>query len=260
MKHEDLPFDLRVLTQKNLQHNWETTGVLGRVAAPGKIITNIHGGGRLATFEELVLPHLHQDGFKKLRTELYRLGIHTAVQLQTSFPRLKEIGIDIALDEAGRPWILEVNTLPGIYAFGLLPDKETYRKIKRYAMAYGRLPSKKGRAPGHPLKHRLHLPKNVYADNKGLWRSKYTPPVFTSQYKKGALSGAASNMLNVEVFHVFCIFLDKVTTRFNVIPHQGVKHGISQYGIINRYLHHGPALRIHRRFPQLSAFISPRPL
>ncbi|MBM6386309.1 MULTISPECIES: YheC/YheD family protein [Paenibacillus] len=143
LKHEDLPFDLRVLTQKNLKNNWETTGILGRIAAPGKIITNIHGGGRLATFEELVLPHLHATGLQKLRSELYRLGIHTAVQLQKSFPRLKEIGIDIALDETGRPWILEVNTLPGIYAFGLLPDKEAYRRIKRYAIAYGRLPSKK---------------------------------------------------------------------------------------------------------------------
>jgi len=143
LKHEDLPFDLRVLTQKNLKNTWETTGILGRIAAPGKIITNIHGGGRLATFEELVMPHLHATGLQKLRSELYRLGVHTAVQLQKSFPRLKEIGIDIALDETGRPWILEVNTLPGIYAFGLLPDKEAYRKIKRYAIAYGRLPSKK---------------------------------------------------------------------------------------------------------------------
>ncbi|OAX45714.1 YheC/YheD family protein [Paenibacillus sp. AD87] len=145
MKHDGLPFDLRVLTQKNLQRNWETTGILGRVAAPGKIITNIHGGGRLATFNELVRPHFDQERFQQLRSELYRLGIHTAVQLQKSFPRLKEIGIDIALDEDGRPWIIEVNTLPGIYAFGLLPDKETYRKIKRYARAYGRLPSKKGK-------------------------------------------------------------------------------------------------------------------
>jgi hypothetical protein len=145
MTHEGLPFDLRVLTQKNPQHSWETTGILGRVAAPGKIITNIHGGGRLATFEELVIPHLKKDGYQKLEHELYRLGIHTAVQLQSSFPRLKEIGIDIALDDHGRPWILEVNTLPGIYAFGLLPDKEAYRKIKRYAIAYGRLPSKKGK-------------------------------------------------------------------------------------------------------------------
>jgi len=145
MKHDGLPFDLRVLTQKNLQRNWETTGILGRVAAPGKIITNIHGGGRLATFDELVRPHFDQERFQQLRSELYRLGIHTAVQLQRSFPRLKEIGIDIALDENGQPWIIEVNTLPGIYAFGLLPDKETYRKIKRYARAYGRLPSKKGK-------------------------------------------------------------------------------------------------------------------
>lgn len=145
MKHDGLPFDLRVLTQKNLQRNWETTGILGRVAAPGKIITNIHGGGRLATFNELVRPHFDQDRFQQLRSELYRLGIHTAVQLQRSFPKLKEIGIDIALDDDGRPWIIEVNTLPGIYAFGLLPDKETYQKIKRYARAYGRLPSKKGK-------------------------------------------------------------------------------------------------------------------
>lgn len=142
MRHKGLPFDLRVLTQKNLQHKWETTGILGRVAAPGKIITNIHGGGRLATFEELVLPHLNKERYKKLEQELYRLGIHTAVQLQRTFPRLKEIGLDIALDEDGRPWILEVNTLPGIYAFGHL-DKEGYRKIKRYAIAYGRLPSPK---------------------------------------------------------------------------------------------------------------------
>ncbi|WP_416293037.1 YheC/YheD family protein [Paenibacillus illinoisensis] len=152
LKHEDLPFDLRVLTQKNLKNNWETTGILGRIAAPGKIITNIHGGGRLATFEELVLPHLQATGFQKLRSELYRLGIHTAVQLQKSFPRLKEIGIDIALDETGRPWILEVNTLPGIYAFGLLPDKEAYRRIKRYAIAYGRLPSKKKKTSRHAAK------------------------------------------------------------------------------------------------------------
>ncbi|MBE7683697.1 YheC/YheD family protein [Paenibacillus sp. P13VS] len=152
LKHEDLPFDLRVLTQKNLKNNWETTGILGRIAAPGKIITNIHGGGRLATFEELVLPHLQATGLQKLRSELYRLGIHTAVQLQKSFPRLKEIGIDIALDETGRPWILEVNTLPGIYAFGLLPDKEAYRRIKRYAIAYGRLPSKKKKTSRHAAK------------------------------------------------------------------------------------------------------------
>ncbi|MEN1988147.1 YheC/YheD family protein [Paenibacillus hubeiensis] len=145
LKHEDLPFDLRVLTQKNLKGNWETTGILGRVAAPGKIITNIHGGGRLATFAELVQPHFTPKRYQQLRNELNILGVLIARQLRKYYPGIKEIGVDIALDPSGQPWILEVNTLPGIYAFGLLPDKETYRKIKRYAIAYGRLPSKKSK-------------------------------------------------------------------------------------------------------------------
>ena len=99
MKHEGLPFDLRVLTQKNPQHSWETTGILGRVAAPGKIITNIHGGGRLATFEELVLPH-----FKRTATNNWRMNCTASEFILLS--NCKALFLDSKRSESISLWII----------------------------------------------------------------------------------------------------------------------------------------------------------
>jgi uncharacterized protein YbaR (Trm112 family) len=139
--HDARPFDLRVLTQMNLRNQWETTLIIGRVAAPDKVVTNHHSGGTKHFFNELVAPYLEVKEAVRLEQKLSKMGERVARQLQKKYPRLKEIGLDVGLDQQIYPWILEVNTLPAIRVFSSLPNKSIYQKIFRYAVGYGRYTS-----------------------------------------------------------------------------------------------------------------------
>lgn len=133
-------FDFRVMVQMSPAGRWETTGIIGRLAHPRKIVTNYHAGGTPMPLERLMKAHLEAAGrtVGDYSRELSKLGEDVAVTLGTRFPGLKEIGIDVAVDTELMPWILEVNTLPDPYIFLKLPDRSVYRRIRRYAAAYGR--------------------------------------------------------------------------------------------------------------------------
>ena len=138
LRHRKRRFDLRVMVQKSPRGQWETTGVIGRLAHPGKIVTNYHSGGTPMAFGELMATHLPQAEHRSYAARLEKLGVQVARRLQSSYPGLKEIGIDVALDTQLRPWILEVNTKPDPYIFRKLKDRSVFRKVYRYGLAYGR--------------------------------------------------------------------------------------------------------------------------
>lgn len=143
LRHQDRPFDLRVLAQKTPSGAWETTGMLGRVAAPQKIVTNYHSGGSILSVNALLKNHMNPSETLSTINQLNSLGVQIAGQLETTYPGIKEIGLDIAMDQHMDMWLLEVNTLPSIVVFKLFPDKSIYRKIHRYAVAYGRVKARK---------------------------------------------------------------------------------------------------------------------
>jgi hypothetical protein len=143
LRHQDRPFDLRVLAQKTPSGSWETTGMLGRVAAPQKIVTNYHSGGSIQSVNTLLKNHMNPSETLSTINQLKSLGVQIAGQLETTYPGIKEIGLDIAMDQHMDMWLLEVNTLPSIVVFKLFPDKSIYRRIHRYAVAYGRVKARK---------------------------------------------------------------------------------------------------------------------
>lgn len=138
LKHRNRRFDVRVMVQKNPQNQWEATGIIGRLAHPKKIVTNYHSGGTPMSLELLMSNHTNTSELAAFKNKLRKLSLNIAHNLQTAYPNIKEIGVDIAIDVRLHPWILEVNTLPDPFIFRKLDDQGVFHKIYRYAVAYGR--------------------------------------------------------------------------------------------------------------------------
>ncbi|MCY9589473.1 hypothetical protein PC41400_11250 [Paenibacillus chitinolyticus] len=136
MKHKNRLFDLRIMVQKNPNGKWETTGVIGRLGHPKKIVTNVCKGGSSKPIEVLLKDHV--TNIPEYKKWLENLGYRAAKQLNKTFPRIKELGLDVGIDCKLHPWILEANPQPAIYGFKTLKDKSIYQKICRYQKAYGR--------------------------------------------------------------------------------------------------------------------------
>ena len=151
LRYKGRPFDIRVMVQQNPAGKWETTGMLGRVAQPGKIVTNVHNGGKLELVETLLRPYVPADRMGSTVAQLKNLGLRVAEHLGRKFPGIREIGLDVGIGSDLWPWIIEVNTSPASFIFKRMPDKSVYRRVRAYAIAYGKLRRKRkdaGRSAG----------------------------------------------------------------------------------------------------------------
>jgi hypothetical protein len=131
LKYQNRSFDIRVMVQKNNHNQWETTGIVGRLAKPKKIVTNYHNGGTPLPLEGLLNPHLRNK--KEYIKGISELGVNVSKYMSKYFSKYRAFGVDVAIDSQHKPWILEVNTRPDKYIFNALKDKSMYRKILKYS-------------------------------------------------------------------------------------------------------------------------------
>ena len=121
--------DFRLLIQKNGNGEWEITGCAGRVGPRQSITSNLHGGGKAVPMPELLRRRFgSNDKIESIRKAVYQLGYDVAREIEGHFGRLCELGLDIAVDPEGNPWLLEVNPKPAREVFDRIGEKETYAK------------------------------------------------------------------------------------------------------------------------------------
>jgi glutathione synthase/RimK-type ligase-like ATP-grasp enzyme len=142
LRHNKRRFDIRVMVQRNDSNHWEATGIIGRLAHPAKVVTNYHNGGTPMSFERLMSTHQSPTQKMVYAIRLKQISLEIARELTQHYPGIKELGIDIAVDQQMKPWILEVNTRPDYFIFRKLEDKTIFRKIYQYAVSYGRYKKK----------------------------------------------------------------------------------------------------------------------
>ncbi len=138
LRHKGRPIDFRVMIQKGRKAGWKVTGVAARVAHPSKAVTNGSQGGSIHGAQSLLKRKAGSDSAYRLLKKFNRLAHSTAKRLGSAYPRMRELGLDIAVDDKHRPWILEVNTRPDPCPFTKLADTSMLREMVRYAQGYGR--------------------------------------------------------------------------------------------------------------------------
>lgn len=145
LKYKGRRFDIRVMVQRNRKREWETTGMIGRVAHPRKIVTNYHSGGKPTEVRTLLKSFVSGNKLSLIEKNLSKIGYDAAKVLSRTFPGVDSVGADIGLDAHYHPWIIELNTNPDPYIFRHLSDKSISRKVLRYARALKRIPPLKSK-------------------------------------------------------------------------------------------------------------------
>jgi len=138
-KTDGKPFDIRVMVQKTNKGTWKTTAIFCKVGRPGKVATNYNQGGHIQYINAtLTNAGYGKEKQEKIQSELRQMGASVAHAFSNQKKGFKELGLDVAIDQRGKLWILEVNTRPQFYPLKNMHNKALYSKILNYAKQYGR--------------------------------------------------------------------------------------------------------------------------
>jgi hypothetical protein len=126
------PIDFRIFMLKP-GHKWVCMGIMGRWAAPGRVVTNYSAGGKALSLSGALKASrgLSHSRIRHIERKLIRIGHQVAKAFSGRYRHVRKLGIDVALDRRLRIWILEPNTDPGYNLFRHHKDRTRFGQIRR---------------------------------------------------------------------------------------------------------------------------------
>lgn len=130
---EHRPVDFRVLICK-VNKTWTLFGMMGKVAAKGKHVTNYSRGGDAIQVAMALQKGLLLDAkeTEKMMDQMKTIGLQVSKTLNKSYPLLTQLGIDLAIDRKKNLYILEANSRPNFELFREHEDPRLYERIARW--------------------------------------------------------------------------------------------------------------------------------
>ena len=104
-------FDIRVLIQKDITGTFRVSGIGIRVAGKNSITTHVPRGGSIAS-PDAVLGQVRSADYNEFMKRLNKTVLELASALESHYPGLGEMSMDIGLDNDGGLWFFEANAKP----------------------------------------------------------------------------------------------------------------------------------------------------
>ncbi|QGQ44507.1 YheC/YheD family protein [Metabacillus sediminilitoris] len=111
--YQNRTLDFRFLCHKKDFQKWKVSSAVARVSADNQFVANLARGGELFQLKEVINELYGESDSHHLRKLLAELSLEIVnVICLHAGGEFGEFGIDLALDQDGHPWIIEVNTKP----------------------------------------------------------------------------------------------------------------------------------------------------
>jgi hypothetical protein len=136
------PFDIRVMLQRiSPSARWQISGTVAKIAGKSSVVTNVALSG--GTVQEVGPVLTTSFGWKKQAVErcigeIKRISLVAANHFD-SYQKYRELRMDVAVDNSGKVWLIEENTLPSHALFRKLSSNQSmYRTIQSRYGQYSR--------------------------------------------------------------------------------------------------------------------------
>ncbi len=110
------PFDIRVSIQRNETGHWTLTGMIGKVAAKGKYVTNVAQGATVHSVRDILQEYPDVDP-QFVEMQIADFCLKAATHLGQHLPHLADLGFDIGITPFGFPMFIECNGRDLRYSF-----------------------------------------------------------------------------------------------------------------------------------------------
>lgn len=134
--YQGRPYDLRISAQRGDKGKWQITGIVGKVAASGRHVTNLAKGGEARRCEEL----FRASGFDpyRIRAAVEQVSLIIVENLSWRIPAIADVGLDVGVDDYGRIKLIEVNGRDQRYEFKQLKMHQTFYNTYETPLRYAK--------------------------------------------------------------------------------------------------------------------------
>ncbi|WP_181438766.1 YheC/YheD family protein [Paenibacillus sambharensis] len=132
------PYDVRVLVQKDGTGRWRISGTTARQGAPGTMTANLHGGGSAHPLDPFLTKQFGRQQAGELKEHMITSALQAARNLEQSYGRFAELGLDFGIEPDGRLWFIEANSKPGRTFFRKLGDHKGELRSLSWLLQYAR--------------------------------------------------------------------------------------------------------------------------